>query len=87
MREGQPCVVHAVGGLKDTVEHGVTGFVFEGKTMLEKASNFVQCVVEAVTLKREKPTQWKKICSNAAAMRFSWPQAAESYKELLYKND
>ena len=28
MRAGQPCLVHGVGGLKDTVEDGVTGFCF-----------------------------------------------------------
>jgi len=28
MREGQPCLVHAVGGLKDTVSHGSNGFTF-----------------------------------------------------------
>jgi starch synthase len=87
MREGCPCVVHAVGGLKDTVEHGRTGFVFEGSTMTEKASNFVQCVLDAVSLKREKPSQWRKICSNAAAIRFSWPRAAKRYMETLYQND
>ena len=29
MRDCQPCVVHAIGGLKDTVHDGVTGFTFE----------------------------------------------------------
>ena len=30
MRDGQPCVVHHTGGLKDTVQDGRTGFAFNG---------------------------------------------------------
>ena len=87
MRAGQPCVVHAVGGLKDTVEHGVTGFVFDGASPLAQAENFVRCVLEAVTLKQKKPAQWRKICSNAALQRFSWPLAAQRYLDTLYQHD
>jgi starch synthase len=87
MREGQPCVVHAVGGLKDTVTDGVTGFVFDGKSISEQAGNFVRCVVDAISLKQEHPAQWKKICSNAAVQRFSWPAAATRYMETLYQYD
>ena len=42
LRDGQPCVVHAVGGLKDTVEHMVTGFVFDGEAEKDQAENFVK---------------------------------------------
>lgn len=87
MREGQPCVVHGVGGLKDTVEHGVTGFVFAGESPSVQAENFVRCVAEAISVKQQKPARWRKICSNAAQQRFSWPLAAQRYLDNLYQND
>ncbi len=87
MRAGQPCVVHGVGGLKDTVEHGVTGFVFGGNSPSEQAENFVHCVLDAIHLRQKKPAQWQKICSNAAQQRFSWQLAAQRYLDTLYQND
>jgi starch synthase len=87
MRAGHPCVVHAVGGLKDTVDHAITGFIFEGKNPVEQATNFVICVQNALSIKLNKPTQWKKICSNAAGQRFSWEVAATTYIQKLYQFD
>lgn len=87
MRVGQPCVVHAVGGLKDTVEDGVTGFVFDGATPAEQARNFVKSANTALSIKQEKPSQWQQICSTAAAKRFSWDAAATAYREELYRHD
>jgi starch synthase len=87
MRAGQPCVVNAVGGLKDTVSDAVTGFVFAGNTLAEQAENFVSCVLGALSIKQDNPSQWQKICSNAAKQRFSWEVAATAYMEKLYQND
>ena len=87
MRVGQPCVVHAVGGLKDTVEHGVTGFVFAGETPADQAENFVSCVHEALAVKQNKPARWKKICATAALRRFSWEVAALNYQQKLYQHE
>jgi len=87
MRAGQPCVVHAVGGLKDTVTDGVTGFVFEGHSPQEQAANFVSCVQAAIECKQKNPSQWQEVCSNAANKRFSWSEAATSYRDTLYKHD
>lgn len=84
MRAGQPCVVHAVGGLKDTVTDGVTGFSFEGNTPAEQAENFVSTVLAALCLKQENLSQWQDICSAAAGQRFSWPNAAKTYRDQLY---
>jgi len=87
MRSGQPCVVHAVGGLKDTVNHAITGFVFDGNNPAEQATNFVSCVQNALSIKLNKPAKWKKICSNAAGQRFSWEVAATAYIQKLYRCD
>lgn len=84
MRNGQPCVVHAVGGLKDTVQHGVTGFVFDGDSSRDKAGNFVETVAEALALKVTTPRQWAGIRNQAAEQRFTWDLAARQYQEDLY---
>lgn len=87
MRAGHPCVVHAVGGLKDTVEDGVTGFVFSGGTPAEQAKNFVNSVQTAMRTRQENPSRWQEICSNAAKQRFSWEAAALAYRQRLYNFD
>ncbi len=87
MRVGQPCVVHAVGGLKDTVVDGVTGFVFGGSSPAEQANNFVSSVQTAIGMREENPARWQEICSNAAAQRFSWAVSAAAYRERLYQID
>ncbi len=84
MRAGQPCVVHGVGGLRDTVEHGVTGFVFGGDSPTELASNFVHCVSEALTLREEHPNRWHRISAAAKKVRFDWKSSAEQYVRLFY---
>jgi len=86
MRAGQPCVVHAVGGLKDTVNDGVTGFVFEGDTPAEQARDFTEAVQRAITIKSTDKKRWQKICKNAKDKRFSWDLAAKTYQQGLYQN-
>jgi len=84
MASGQPCVVHAVGGLKDTVEHGVSGFVFDGASSTAKADNFVSAVSQALALKRASPGQWAGIRARAAEQRYTWALAARRYQEEVY---
>jgi starch synthase len=79
MREGQPCLVHAVGGLKDTVDDGRNGFTFSGDTLEKQADGFVGATLEAVALKRQNPAAWGKIRKTAAATRFRWKEAADRY--------
>src|SRR5690606_5794987 len=50
MRAGQPCLVNAVGGLRDTVIDGDTGFVFEGKTIGQQAEALVARLKDVVDL-------------------------------------
>jgi starch synthase len=84
MRSGQPCVVHAVGGLKDTVVDGFNGFTFDGATPEEQAKNFVASVVTALITRKNNQDRWLKIRQNAEAERFSWQAAANRYKNDLY---
>ncbi len=84
MREGQPCLAHAVGGLKDTVCNGYNGFTFGGATLEDQIGHFIKSTLEAVALKRENPAAWDKIRLNAAAARFTWEDAADRYVRELY---
>jgi starch synthase len=84
MRATQPCVVHGVGGLKDTVIDNKTGFVFAGDTPQEQATAFVDSVVRAVKLKSTHDDTWQKICIRAASQRFSWAESARNTVENLY---
>ena len=84
MRAGQPCVVHGVGGLHDTVESGVTGFVFAGKTREAQATAFVECVQQALQLRHDYPNRWQTMQKFAAAQRFDWVTSARHYIEQLY---
>ncbi len=76
-------IVHATGGLKDTVidaithpEHG-TGFTFNSF----HPTSLLQAVKNAIRLFSEKK-QWKKIVLNAMAKDFSWNTAASAYEKI-----
>ena len=85
MRAGQPCVAHAVGGLKDTVTQAVNGFTFGGETPNDQAENFVSSVNQALLIKSTDKRRWQKIRNHARAMRFSWEAAAAAYISELYE--
>ncbi|NWH04484.1 glycogen synthase [Desulfobacter latus] len=84
MRDGQPCLVHDVGGLKDTVKNEHNGFTFKGDTVEEQVDNFVSVFKKAINLKKNAPGQWQQICENAAACRFSWADTINRYFRELY---
>jgi len=84
MRASQPCVVHAVGGLRDTVRHGIDGFVFDGDSPTEQAENFIEAVSRAIAIKNVDQDLWLKIRGAARSARFSWPESAKQYAESLY---
>jgi len=86
MRKGQPCLVHEVGGLKDTVKDGHNGFTFKGDTVAEQIDDFVRVFKKAIHLKKNAPQQWQQICSNAAASRFFWEDTIHLYFRDLYRS-
>lgn len=85
MRAGQPCVVHATGGLKDTVHDGVTGFAFTGNSADTLGMGFIEKTLAAVRMKCFRPDEFATIRSNAAAERFLWSDAVNQYVEKLYR--
>ncbi len=78
-RYGTPPIVHATGGLTDTVEDGVTGFIFSPMT----AESFLASTRRALAVYRDKKA-WGKIRRNAMTRDFSWKKSAEDYL-ALYK--
>lgn len=83
MRAGQPCLVHSIGGLKDTVIDNKNGFSFSGDNMQEQAQNMVQRFTELLKIRTQK--KWITISKQAAKERFLWSSAAKKYASLLYK--
>lgn len=88
-RYGTPPIVHAVGGLADSVvdctaetlkDGTASGFVFSGMT----AGNLLAAIQRAVALYREQ-SKWKKLRKNCMAKEFSWEVSAEAYKAVYLK--
>jgi starch synthase len=84
MRAGQPCLAHAVGGLRDTVKDLHNGFCFGGGQIEDQIEQMVSAFENALALMVQNPHQWQKIRQNAAAEKFSWKQSTEWYIRHLY---
>lgn len=87
MRASLPCVVHSVGGLKDTIVDGVTGFGFTGNSLGDQAEAFVATTLSAVALRKAKPGRFQRICDAAGAQRFAWSDSARQTIAKLYEHD
>jgi starch synthase len=72
--------------LKDTVTDGVSGFSFDGDTVVKLAEGFVAACLRAVEVRRAEPEKWQAIRRNAAAARFSWDDTAAAYLAQLYRS-
>jgi len=84
MRAGQPCLVHGVGGLNDTVIDGVSGFVFRGNDGDEQGQQLLDRFAEILALHDENPKKLQSIAKGAAKARFTWEAVAKEYLEKLY---
>mgnify|MGYP002628065507 CR=1 FL=1 len=84
MRDGQPCVVHSVGGLKDTVHDGETGFAFSGNTPKELGDGFVEATRRAIELKKNSGKKFEDIRQGAFGCRFLWSDSVRRYLSELY---
>lgn len=84
MRFGQPCLVHDIGGLHDTVQHMESGFAFCGSSIEEQSQNLLQVLRLALTTIEEDKSVWSKIKQNALAQQFDWGRSVKQYVGLLY---
>ena len=87
MRAGQPCIVHGVGGLDDTVENEFTGFVFEGDSLASQVQAFIATVSRAQRWQRKKKRAFAAMRKAARACRFEWSTAARNTIALLYGDE
>jgi starch synthase len=76
-RYGTLPVVRATGGLADTVEDGVTGFVFREA----EAGAMCAALARALAAWRE-PALWRRMQRQAMARDFGWERAARRYGAL-----
>ncbi|MDO8466065.1 MAG: glycogen synthase GlgA, partial [Gallionella sp.] len=88
-RYGTPPVVHATGGLVDSVvdctaetfkDGTASGFVFEGMT----AENLFVAIRRAVGFYHDQ-RKWKALRRNCMAKDFSWKSSAEAYRAVYLK--
>ncbi|QQX82474.1 glycogen/starch synthase [Shewanella sp. KX20019] len=82
MREGQLCLVNHVGGLKDTVHHLETGFVFEGCDVFTQGAALISTFEHAIEL--HNSDKWQAMEQLAKQQRFDWHSQAAKYVEQLY---
>ena len=86
MRYGTVPVVHATGGLKDTVPpcdengEGGLGFTFQSYN----ADDFLAAVKRALALYKDQPDAWKALIKKEMDMDFSWNVPAGRYMELFH---
>ena len=80
MRYGCVPLVRAVGGLRDTVTDGETGFVFADA----KVKSFNDAVKRALNLYPNR-ARWLDMQKAGMARDFSWPLSARKYFELYKK--
>ena len=85
MRYGTVPVVHATGGLKDTVPpcdengEGGLGFTFQSYN----ADDFLAAIKRALNLYKDQPENWKALIKKEMEMDFSWNVPAGRYMELF----
>ena len=83
MRAGTPCIVHHVGGLRDTVVHGRNGLAFTGATPRAQAEALLDCVQQGVAM-LANPAAWAALRKGAASARFTWDDVVRRYVDDLY---
>jgi starch synthase len=79
MRYGAVPVVHATGGLKDTVQAGVTGFLFEharAEALLEAIRRALQGFAN--------PVSWQEYQRSGMEQDFSWTKSARQYASIYH---
>jgi starch synthase len=79
-RYGAPPVVRSVGGLRDTVEDGLTGFWFDAYTpeaFAEAASRALACYADTA--------RWQAMVRRGMAHDFSWERSVATYLDVYHR--
>jgi starch synthase len=80
MRYGCVPIVSAVGGLKDTIYHKETGFIFEKPT----AGRLATAIKKAFAVFSD-PARWEAMQKAGMAQDFSWAVSARQYFQLYQR--
>jgi len=81
MRYGSLPIVRKTGGLKDTVEDGKTGFVFEEYS----TEALIEVIERAVGRFGVENVQFRQMIAKAMRQDFSWDASAREYLQLYQK--
>lgn len=76
MRYGTIPIARATGGLRDTIEDGRTGFLFD----ILQPERLTACAARAMS--SYGTSDWKKMMSTAMDQDFSWKRSALQYEEM-----
>ncbi len=76
-RYGTIPIARRVGGLADTIEDGVTGFLFDDYT----PRDFMRAAMRALDQYREQPG-WKAMMREAMSRDFGWERSAAKYLQV-----
>ena len=76
-RYGTIPVARRVGGLADTIEDGVTGFLFDGYTSEE----FMNAAMRALDQYHDPPG-WRAIMREAMSRDFGWERSESRYRDI-----
>ena len=85
MRSGTACLVHGVGGLKDTVFDLQNGFVFNGESVQAQIEHMLTQLENALEMHHSQPSKWQTLSNNAKKSRYTWDAAAKLYISELYQ--
>lgn len=80
MRYGTIPVAHRTGGISDTVEDGVTGFLFD-----EYSAASLSAAAGRALDACAKKAVWRMMQKNAMSRDFSWGRSAEAYR-IVYRD-
>ncbi len=81
MRYGCIPIARATGGLKDSIQEGKNGFLFNNPTSLA----LVETLRKAIDTFQNEPDQWRKIQIQAMNSDFSWNNSALLYAKRYIK--
>lgn len=85
MRQGQPCLAHAVGGLIDTIRDDIDGFLFSGESMDAKCTALIKRFDDILNMRENRPTKFSALSDVASKQRFDWQDSAGRYLQELYQ--
>ena len=79
-RYGVLPIAHRVGGLADTIEDGVTGFLFDRYT-----PSALHEVVQRALAVRADGQAWRRMMHAAMARDFGWKRPAQAYRQVYQR--